>query len=226
MSTDTVKTPSWDDMTPEERQEFEEFRAYQHRRREEERDREAREEYALMVDDEVESALDQLIALSEEMAVVKQKVYDNFSAVIAMKVETLGLGKPGGQFTHTFTNSSSTRRVTLGNRTIDNYRDTAEDGISMVKEFIKSLAKDNDSQVLVEAVMRLLARDRMGRIQASRVLQLRKIAEQQGDEAFLRGVRIIEEAYQPTETKTFVKAEYKEEATGKWQVVPLNMTDL
>ena len=51
------------------------------------------------------------------------------------------------------------------------------------------------------------------------------MAEESGDEKFREGVRIIEEAYQPTESKRFITAEYKDEK-GAWRYIPLGMTDV
>ena len=116
-------------------------------------------------------------------------------------------------------------RLTLGVNTIDGYRDTVEDGIAMVKAYIESLAKDETSKALVNAVLRLLSRDQSGNIKASRVLQLRKMAEETGNERFIEGVQIIEESYQPTETKKYIRAEYKNEK-GAWVNIPLGMTDV
>ena len=93
--------------------------------------------------------------------------------------------------------------------TIDGYRDTVEDGIAMVKGYIESLAKDDATKALVNAVFQLLSRDGQGNIKASRVAQLRKMAEDSGNEQFLEGVKIIEEAYQPTISKKFIRAQYK-----------------
>lgn len=45
-------------------------------------------------------------------------------------------------------------------------------------------------------VLRLLARDAKGTLKASRIVQLRKVAMETGDDRFIEGVRIIEEAYQ------------------------------
>ena len=46
------------------------------------------------------------------------------------------------QRTHTFTNSDGNMRIILGQYTTDGYRDTVEDGIAIVKEYIMSLAAD------------------------------------------------------------------------------------
>lgn len=73
-------------------------------------------------------------------------------------------------------------------------------------------------------VMKLLAKDQKGTLKASRIIQLRKIAEDTGSERFLEGVRIIEEAYSPAISKTYVRAEYKDDK-GVWISIPLGMTE-
>ena len=99
-----------------------------------------------------------------------------------------------------------------------------EDGIAMVKQYIESLATDEKTKSLVSAIMRLLSRDGMGNLKASRVLQLRKMAEESNDDKFMEGVKIIEEAYQPTMTRQFIRAEYKDKK-GQWHIIPLSVTD-
>lgn len=223
--TDQTQVPTAPETTisPEE---LAAFRAYQARIQRDQRDKELRDTYAQLVDDEIDAATDMLTQLSTDMATIKETVMSNFRSVIDMKTETLGLSKPQGQYTHTFTNSDSTRRITIGNYTIDSYRDTVEDGIQLVTTYIQSLARDQDSQALVKAVMQLLSRNSKGQIKASRVLQLRKIAEEVGDPQFLRGVQIIQDSYQPEISRSFVRLEVKDPSTQTWTIVPLNISNL
>lgn len=211
-------------MTAEERREFEAYRAEKQKREAAELRKQQRTDYAAMVDDEVRTTLPVLRELSEQIKTVKSTVFSNFDAILKMKSEVLGLTKDD-QRSHTFTTSDSKFRLTLGVNTVDGYRDTVEDGIAMVKGYIQSLAKDETSKALVNAVLRLLSRDGQGNIKASRVLQLRKMAEETGDERFIEGVQIIEESYQPTETKKYIRAEYKNDK-GAWVIIPLGMTDV
>lgn len=211
-------------LSAEELKEYQEFKAARDRKRREEERKQQRAQYADMVDDEIETAIPQLRELSEQIRVVKDTVYGNFDAILKMKSEILGLTRDD-QRSHTFTNSDSTLRITLGVNTIDGYRDTVEDGIAMVKQYIESLARDATTKSLVNAVLRLMSRNAQGNLKASRVLQLRKMAEESGDERFLEGVKIIEESYQPTETKRYIRAEYKDEK-GAWRYIPLGMTDV
>lgn len=211
------------EMTAEQAAQFAAFQAKQKKEAEAAQRKADRETYAKLVDEEVACAIPELRQLSEEIKAVKAKVYQNFAQVLDLKSNVLGLTKDT-QRTHTFTHSEGKMRLTLGYNCIDGYRDTVEDGIAMVKEYIESLATDEKTKSLVCAIMRLLSRDGMGNLKASRVLQLRKMAEESGDDKFREGVQLIEESYQPTLTRQFIRAEYKDEKGG-WHIIPLSVTD-
>lgn len=211
-------------MSVEERKEFEAFKAEREKKRREKERKQQRQQYATLVDDEIAATIPKLREVSEMLKKAKDNIFGNFETILKMKAEIIGAAHDG-QCSHTFTNSDSTLRIILGVNCIDGYRDTVEDGISMVKSYIESLAKDEATKSLVNAVLRLLSRDGQGNIKASRVLQLRKMAEDSGDEQFLEGVRIIEESYQPTVSKKFIRAQYKDN-NGAWRYIPLGMTDV
>lgn len=213
-------------MTAEERAEWEAFKAEKAKKAEAEQRRQQREAYAQLVDDELVDVIPQLRFLSEEIKVVKDAVFGNFKTVLDMKAEVVGF-KEEGQFSHTFTNRDSTMRLTLGVNTVDGWSDMAEAGIAMVRQYIESLATDDKTQALVTAVLRLLSKDRQGNLNASKVLTLWKMAEESGDEKFMEGVRIIRESYQPTETRRYIRAQYRDETTGNaWRNIPLSITDV
>ncbi len=212
------------EMTALEREEYEAFKAEREKKRREQERKEQLRQYAEMVDEEVATTIPQLREVSDMLRQVKETVFGNFKAILAMKAEITGV-RTDSQFSHTFTNSDGTFRLILGVNTLDGYRDTVEDGIAMVKGYIESQARDDATKALVNAVLRLLSRDSQGNIKASRVLQLRKMAEESGDERFLEGVRIIEASYQPTVSKKFIRAQYKDDE-GAWRPIPLGMTDV
>lgn len=211
-------------MTEQERKEFEAFRAEKAKKEAEERRKQQRSEYAEMVDDEIRTAIPMLRDLSEQIKTIKSTVFGNFDTILKIKSDILGLTKDD-QRSHTFTTSDSKLRLTLGVNTVDDYRDTVEEGIAMVKEVIEDFAKDENSKILVKGILKLLSRDSKGNLKANRVLELRKMAEETANEKFLEGVRIIEESYQPATTKKYIRAEYKDE-TGAWRNIPLGMTDV
>lgn len=211
------------EMSADELAAYNEFKVKREKELTVEKAKRDREAYKDLVDETVESAVPLLLSLSEGIKETKSTVMKNFRTVIDMKSEVMKLTKDE-QRSHTFTNSKGTKRVTLGVYVTDGYLDTVEDGIAIVKEYIEGLASDAKTKSLVQMVMRLLARDVKGTLKASRVVQLRKVAEESGNERFMEGVQIIEEAYLPAVSKQFIRAEVKD-VNGMWKAVPLGMTE-
>ena len=210
------------EMSEQEMAEWKQFQAEKKRKAEEEKRKQDREAYARLVDETIAASIPMLRDVSANIAEVKAAVTGQFRTAIEMKGDIFGI--KDGQRTHTFTNSEGTARITVGYRCIDEYRDTVEEGIAKVKQAIESLAKDDESRALVDAVLRLLSRDKKGTLKASRVLQLRKLAEDSRNEDFIEGVKIIEDAYQPAMSKQFITAEVKD-SNNEWRNIPLGMTE-
>ena len=209
-------------MTPEERAEFEAFKKEKERKEAERKQLEDRETYKLMVDECIDQVTPELTELSELLAKKKSSVLETFRKAIEMKGEIFEV--KSDQKSHTFTNSKGDVRITIGRYVTDDYRDTVNEGIAKVEAYIKSLAKDENSGALVDAVMRLLSKDQKGNIKASRVLQLHKMAQQSGDKTFIEGVQIIQEAYQPALSSWYVRCDKKKDGSS-WESIPLGMTE-
>ena len=211
-------------MTAEEKAEFEAFQQEKVRKAAEEKARKDRDVYKQMVDDELERSIPVLFGISGQIKESKQQVMDNFRAILEMKADLFKTKVKDDQRSHTFTNSTGDKRITLGVYVTDGYRDTVEDVIAIVKEYIESLANDEKTKSLVNMVLRLLARDAKGTLKASRIVQLRKVAMETGNERFMEGVQIIEDSYQPEVSKQFIRAEVKND-NGMWVAIPLGMTE-
>lgn len=213
-------------MSAAERAEWEAFKAEKAKKEAAELRRQQRETYQQMVDEELASAIPELRNLSEQIKATKDAIFGNFAAVLEMKADVVGF-KEDGQYSHTFTNSESTLRLTLGVNTVDGWTDMAETGIAMVRRYLESLATDEKTATLVNTVLRLLSKDRQGNLNASKVLQLQKMAEESHDDQFVEAVKIIRESYQPTETRRYIRAQYRDESTGNaWRNIPLSITDV
>ncbi|KAA6343112.1 hypothetical protein EZS27_009178 [termite gut metagenome] len=206
-------------------QELAEFKEYKRKQAADAQMKDNLKVYGQMVDDEVEGAIPVLRCLSEDIKSTKDTVYSNFRSIIDMKTEVLQAVRDN-QRTHTFTNSKGDKRIILGVYVTDGYRDTVEEGIAIVKEFIQSLAGENNSKaaLMVKMLLKLLSRNAAGELKASRITQIRKMAEESGNERFMQGVKIIEDAYQPSVSKNFIRAEVKNEK-GAWVNIPLGITE-
>ena len=210
-------------MTAEERQEFEAYKLAKEKKAAEAKRKSDREAYTALVDETIAAVMPELTNISEAIAQKKTAAAEAFRGALEMKAELFGV--KDDQQSHTFTNSEGTMRITIGHYMLDNYRDTVNEGIAMVKTYIESQARDDASRALVKAILRLLSRDEAGNLKASRVLQLQKMAEETGNERFIEGVRIIQESYQPTPSKDHIRAAVRDES-GTWVPIPLSMTDV
>lgn len=209
-------------MTKAEREEYEAFRAAKMKKEAAEKARQDREAYKQLVDETVNAIFPGLEEMSGLLANRKKEAYDLFQKALLMKADLYE--NAADNKSNTFINKAGNRRITLGQYEVDGYDDTVNEGIAKVKAFIESLAKDDDSRMLVSAILKLLTKDKKGNLKASRVMQLRKMAEESGNENFMDGVKIIEAAYRPTVSKFYVKAE-KRQDNGEWVSVPLGMTE-
>lgn len=217
-------------MTAEEKAQFEAFKQERARRQAEERVQQLRDNYAALRESFVKKTMKVLTPLSDKIRQKKAEVLEEAAALQALKAELLEIDGKDMPKSHTFTNDAGTQRVTIGVYETDAYDDTVEEGIAKVKSYIEGLATDPKSQQLVKMVLSLLQRSANGALKASRVVRLRKLADESGDAQFLEGVKIIETAYRPAVSRTYIRCEKREidENGGvvhDWEAIPLGMTE-
>ena len=210
------------EMTIEEKAQFDAFKAELEKKNKAETQRQNRDAYKTLVDETINEMFPRIEIVSGNLAIEKTAIYDAFQEALLMKQDVYAV--KSDQRSNTFTNTEVTRRIILGQYIVDNYDDTVNEGIAKVKEYIGSLAKDDDSRMLVDAILRLLSKDQQGNLKASRVMQLRKMAQESKSDLFIDGVNIIEAAYRPEVSKYYVRAEKKNDK-GAWINIPLGMTE-
>ena len=216
---DTVKV----EMTPEEFARYKQAMAEQSRRDEAKRAKEEREAYRSLAATTVDEFFPRLESTSNTLSKMKRLLYDTFSQVVETKREVMG-AETQGQRSHSFLSTDGTKRIIIGYYQRDGWDETVEDGIAKVRDYISSLAGDEETRKLVDIILDLLSRDGKGNLRADKVLQLDKYAVSIQDARFSEGVAIIKEAYRPVRTKDFVRAQTKN-AMGGWDDLPLGMTE-
>ena len=218
------------EMTAEELAAFQAFKAEQAKKDAEARIEALRDTYSEMSEAFIRKTIKKLTPLSEKIRQKKSEVLEEFGALQRLKGELLDIDGKEMPKSHTFTNKDGNQRVTIGVYETDAYDDTVEEGIAIVKSYIESLAQDEKSAQLVKMVMSLLARSANGALKASRVVRLHKLADESGDQRFIEGVRIIEAAYRPAISRTYIRCEVRtiDPETGvvrDWEALPLGMTE-
>lgn len=188
---------------------------------EEEGEKEKRNEYKQLVKETVSRNFKEIKKISESLSEVKKAVFEDFSTILDMKAELYGIRE--NQQSHTFTTDDGLT-IIIGHRIIDTFDDTVHTGIAKVKQYIQNVASGEKKEVEMMLDL-LLKKDKNGNMKANRVLELKKIAEKVNDYDFLDGVKIIEAAYKPAKSSTFIEAFYKDEH-GKKVSIPLSISSV
>lgn len=210
-------------MTADEKAKFDKWQAEEKEKARLVKQQEDRDTYKELVDEAIEAVFPSGRILSQLFSATKKRIYDSFREVIKLKEEIYGVKE--GQQSHTWTHGNGKLRVTLGYNVTDDYDDTASAGVQKVHNYISSLAKDAETRSLVNAVLRLLAKDgKTGTLKNSRILALRKMAEESGNADFIDGVDIIDKAYIPVLSKQYIKMWYKNDI-NEWVSIPMSMTE-
>ena len=209
------------DLTPEQRAALRaELEAQDAKERAARDEREA--EYKRLSAETVDDLRPRLMAMSAGIAEVKALAVKELSTLIGLKEDLFGV--KDGQKSHTFMNAAGYFRITIGSYYRDAWDETVGSGEAKIREAIRTLGKDENSEALVDAVLTLLSKDKAGNLKIKSVWQLQRLAERIQNDDFTEGLRIIREAYRPERTKTFVMAEEKN-AMGAWVSIPLGMTE-
>ena len=210
-------------MTPEEYARYQAAMQAQDEKDRQKKAKEDREAYRSLASTTVDELFPKLEDASTALTGLKREVYDAFARVIETKKEVMGT-QANDQRSHSFLSEDGKKRIIVGYYQRDGWDETVEDGIAKVKDYISSLAGDEETRKLVTIILDLLSRDGKGNLKADKVLQLDKYAASIQDARFSEGVAIIKEAYSPVRTKDFVRAQVKND-TGGWSDIPLGITE-
>lgn len=183
----------------------------------------SRDDYKNLVDEFVRANISKLRSLSEQMQAIKLDVFADAQTLVEMKNELFKVKID--RMSDTFTSTDGAMSITMGNRSNEGWDDTVNAGIAKVKEFLGTLARDENSAMLVDTVMSLMAKDRKGNLKASKVLELEKMAIKSQDPIFLDGIAIIKAAYRPAPSCQFIEVTLKDEK-GNDVKLPLSMASM
>lgn len=181
---------------------------------------EDRKAYKDLVNTCVGETVNALKKVSIFLAEMKLNTFQDLKTLLDMKKDVYDLKT--SQQSHTFSDAQG-NTITYGYRVLDGWDDTVNAGEAKVNQFIQSLAKDDESAKLVNALNRLLKKDANGQLKASRVLELQKMAEEFNDDVFTDGVNIIRKAYKPVRSCFFIDASFTDEQ-GKKVNIPLSIS--
>ncbi|MRM86550.1 DUF3164 family protein [Riemerella anatipestifer] len=181
---------------------------------------EDRRAYKELVNQELVQIIEPLKVVEMHLRESKLYVFESLKTLLDLKSKAYDVKDT--QQSHTFSDDKG-NTITYGFRIIDGWDDTVTAGIDKVREFLQSLAKDEDSSKLVQGINRLLKKDAKGNLKASRVIELTKWAEEINNPTFTDAVNIIRQSYKPQRSAFFIDASYTD-AQGKKVNIPLSIS--
>jgi hypothetical protein len=184
-----------------------------------------RDTYEQLKNAQVQATFKRLTNISSELEKSKQSIFDEFDTILKMKKELFDItdDRMLAQESHTFTTTDGSVSIIIGHNVRDSWDETVDVGVEKVNQWLVTLAKDEPSAMLVGLIRDLLKPNKDGVLKAPRVLELSKKAKELGDRALIDAVELIESAYRPVKTSTYVKAKFKDER-GQWQWLALSMS--
>ncbi len=163
--------------------------------------------YKDMVEDTVNSFAPELAEFGKAQTTIVNKAFDMFKHALELKKELYGYEDK--QASHTFTTENAS--VTIGYNEIISFDGTQSAGVSKIREFISSLAADDENRgVLADLLETFMKPNKKGELNPTRVAELIAKKDKIKDDLFHEGVDIIVAAQFKSRTSTFVKGWVKE----------------
>jgi len=181
-----------------------------------------RKAYKELTAETIPGLIDHLKTVSGWLQKAKLETFIGITDLLELKDKAYGIKDE--QRSHTFTTENGDS-ITLGFRVNDGWDDTVGPGIAKINEFLKKLAKDEDSAWLVKVISKLLKKDAKGNLKSSRVIELDQLAQEKQDELLTDGVEIIKASYKPVASCYFIEASTKN-ANGKDISIPLSISSV
>jgi hypothetical protein len=199
-------------------------------KKEKQRKQEDRTTYRKLVDENIPELFKHLAYASEILTKAKKKVFEETKDLVDLKNSIYGVKID--QQSHTFSTSAGDFTITRGFRIIDGWDDTYMYGVEKIKEYLGVLATDPNPKVKIsiKIVQRLLRPDKKGILKASRVIELANMATEISGIApdvdhalFYEGIEILQAAFRPMKSVTFIEASWRDE-NGHTHGVPLSIS--
>ncbi|HPR78580.1 MAG TPA: DUF3164 family protein [Candidatus Limiplasma sp.] len=185
---------------------------------EKQRRAEERKAYKELVDETVPVLMTELMDVSVQLMRVKRRIFADTERLVDLKNSIYGVRTD--QQSHSFTSTSGEFTITVGYRINDGWDDTVWIGVKMIRQFIEGMATDKASKQLI---LKLLKPDKKGLLKANRVLELVAIVEEIGDDQLSEGMKIVQEAYRPMQSVSYIEASFRD-VNGKVHNVPLGVS--
>lgn len=94
----------------------------------------------------------------------------------------------------------------------------------LLKDFLNDFVRKRDLKMF-KVVSALLERNKEGKLEYSRVQSLYQLESEFDDPRWKEAIRLFKEGFQPTKSKMRIEIHKRDEKSGKWEPIPLNLSN-
>lgn len=164
----------------------------------------------------VDRFLDSLFERHNSVESLIQEMFKDFERLKPLKAEVKGV-KIEKQYSHTITHSDKSRSITIGYNYTASFDGSEVEGITITKNYLKTLATDDPKQILANKIIAILLKTnpKTGELNVSKVLDLNAMRSDFNSSEFDRGMDILLKARFNKITSSFVSGWKQIEIDGR-----------
>ena len=134
-----------------------------------------------------------------------KKVFSDYEPIKALKAEVYGI-EINDQDSHTSTLKDGSASITIGYNVSIGFDGKESAGVEKIKEFISSLADDNDKVKKLSKMVNTFLKPNVktGMLNPSKIIELSKLRDEFNDERFNEGLDIIFNAQQRRQNSMYI----------------------
>lgn len=174
-------------------------------RKEKEALKKSKETLQILTEEVVENNVDGFIAHQGAVEASILKLFKDAETIIEARGETFGLEKTE-QDSHTLTKKDGSASIKIGWNIKPTFDGTESAGIQKIKEYMSSLAGDNENEKLLMDFLNIaLKTDNQGNYNPKKVRELNTMRDRANSELFNDGMDIIDKALIDIRTSMFAR---------------------
>jgi hypothetical protein len=169
------------------------------------------------VDDEfIDKFIPRLFDVHSSLSQLIKEMFIDFEIMKPLKAEVRGV-KIDKQYSHTITKSSKDKAITIGYNYTPAFDGTETEGITIIKEYLNTLAEDNPKLVLANKIINILLKTnpKTGELNVSKAMELNELRNDFNSEVFNQGMDMLLEARYNKITSSFVQGWENKEVDGR-----------
>ena len=174
-------------------------------RREKEAIKKNKENLQLLTEEVIDNNVDFFVSSQENVEESILKLFKEADAIISARGETFGVEKKE-QDSHTLTKKDGSASIKIGWNVKPTFDGTEAAGIQKIKEFMASLAGENENEkLLMEFLNIALKTDVQGNYNPKKVRELNTMRGRANSDLFNEGMNIIDEALIDIRTSMYAR---------------------